>query len=73
MRTDFGEHWHKRHPTPLSNPHPNDNLPRWRSAIDGAAKVLQALGVEVINCSPVSLLQSYPKMTVQEAMTYGKA
>lgn len=68
MRVDLGEHWHARHYPPLSNPHPNDNLPRWRAAIDGAAKVLQALGIEVINCSPVSLLQAYPKMTIEEAL-----
>jgi hypothetical protein len=68
MRVDLGEHWHKRHQMPLSNPHPNDNLPRWRAAIDGAAKTLHAFDIEVVNCSSVSLLKAYPKMTVEEAL-----
>ena len=70
MRVDLGEHWHPRHYPPLSNPHPNDNLPRWRAALDGAADVLSDLGVRVVNCSAVSLLKAYPKMTVQEAMRW---
>lgn len=68
MRVDLGEHWHPRHYPPLSNPHPQDNLPRWRRAIDGAADTLAALGITVINCSPVSLLKAYPKMTIEEAL-----
>src|SRR5262245_21708774 len=71
MRIDLGEHWHPRHYPPLSNPHPNDNLPRWRKAIDGAAWRLEALGIALINCSPVSLLKAYPKMTIREALDYG--
>jgi hypothetical protein len=70
MRIDLGEHWHPRHYPPLSNPHPNDNLPRWRAALDGADGVLNSLGVKVANCSAVSLLKAYPKMTVQEAMRW---
>lgn len=68
MRVDLGEHWHPRHQMPLSNPHPNDNLPRWRKAIDGAAETLKILGIKVINCSSISMLQAYPKMTVEEAL-----
>jgi hypothetical protein len=68
MRVDLGEHWHARHYPPLSNPHPNDNLPRWRRAIDGAHERLKQAGIEVINCSPVSMLKAYPKMTIAEAL-----
>jgi hypothetical protein len=68
MRVDLGEHWHARHPMPLSNPHPNDNLPRWRRAIDGVATRLEEVGISVVNCSPVSLLKAYPKMTIKEAL-----
>lgn len=70
MRVDLGEHWHKRHPMPLSNPHPYDNLPRWRRAIDGAAQCLKEMGIAVVNCSPVSLLTAYPKMTIEEALRW---
>jgi hypothetical protein len=68
MRIDLGEHWHKRHPAPLSNPHPVSNLPRWRKAIDGAAAELKALGIEVINCSEVSALRAYRKMSLERAL-----
>jgi hypothetical protein len=68
MRIDLGEHWHARHYPPLSNPHPNDNLPRWRAALDKAHEVLREIGIEVINCSSVSLLKAYPKMTIEEAL-----
>jgi hypothetical protein len=68
MRVDLGEHWHPRHYPPLSNPHPNDNLPRWRRAIDKASKLFSQLGIEVINCSDVSMLKSYHKMTIEEAL-----
>ena len=68
MRVDLGEHWHPRHYPPLSNPHPNDNLPRWRWALDGAAGALTTLGVKVFNCSAVSSLRAYPKMTIEEAL-----
>ena len=68
MRVDLGEHWHPRHYPPLSNPHATDNLPRWRSALDGAAGVLERLGVKVFNCSAVSTLRAYPKMTIEEAL-----
>jgi len=68
MRVDLGEHWHASHPMPLSNPHPNDNLPRWRRALDGAAGCLKEKGVAVVNCSMVSTLTAYPKMTIEEAL-----
>lgn len=71
MRIDLGEHWHKRHPAPMSNPHPVSNLPRWRKALDGAAPKLKALGVEVINCSPVSELRAYPKKSLDEVLNGG--
>lgn len=68
MRVDYGEHWHPRYQMPLSNPHPYDNLPRWRKAIDGAHQRLGQLGIKVVNCSMVSLLTAYPKMTLTEAL-----
>jgi hypothetical protein len=70
MRVDLGAHWHPPHYPPLSNPHPNDNLPRWRKAIDGAQKCFSALGIEVINCSAVSLLREYRKATIAEVMQW---
>lgn len=69
MRVDFGEHWHGRHPPGLNNPCPVGNLPRWIKAFEGSAGVLAALGVNVINCSPVSALANYPKSTITRALS----
>lgn len=67
MRADHGLHWHGKHPKPLNNPQPH-HTPRWREVIDGAAPTLRQLDVTVVNCSPVSALTAYPKMTLQEAL-----
>lgn len=67
MRIDLGQHWHPRHPPPLSNPY-NEIVVRWCRAIDGAAIQLRELGVSVINCSLVSALKNYPKMPLPQAL-----
>lgn len=67
MRLDRGVHWHGRHRRGLNNP-TDRNLVRWRRALDGAAPVLAALGIEVVNCSPVSTLTAYPVMSLDEAL-----
>lgn len=67
MRCDKGLHWHGSHEKGLNNPTPG-NVERWRRVTDAAAPVLAALGVSVINCSPISALTAYPKMSLSEAM-----
>ena len=64
---DHGLHWHGRHPMPMSNPM-EYNFKRWAAAFDGAASRLQALGVDVVNCSTISRLTRYPIMTIPEAL-----
>lgn len=60
MRVDLGLHWHGPHPRGMNNPAAR-NVARWRRCVDDAAGPIARLGVEVINCSPVSALQAYPK------------
>jgi hypothetical protein len=67
MTLTGGLHWHGAHPDGMSNPR-SGNVERWRRAVDAAAKVIKPLGIKVINCSPVSMLQNYPKMTFEEAL-----
>lgn len=67
MRVDMGLHWHGKHAKGLNNPMAK-NVERWRKAVDGCAPVLAALGVQTINCSPVSTLVNYPKMTLEDAL-----
>ena len=68
MRVDYGGHWHPRHPFPLSNPDAAANIPRWRKAVDGAARKLAQLRIEVVNCSMVSELVAYPKMPLEKVL-----
>lgn len=67
MRIDKGVHWHGLHKGALTNPNPR-NVQRWRRCIDEAAPVLDALGITVVNASPVSALAAYPKMSFSEAI-----
>lgn len=62
-----GTHWHGDHVGKCSNP--NDrNVERWRRVTDEAAGDLTARGIKVFNCSPVSALQNYPKMSFEAAL-----
>jgi hypothetical protein len=67
MTIRHGFHWHGKHPQGLNNP-TSGNTERWRRAIDAPAARVAALGIRVINCSPVSTLRNYPKMTFAEAL-----
>lgn len=67
MTIRHGLHWHGAHPKGMNNPK-SGNVERWRRAIDAAARVIEPLGIKVINCSPVSALQNYPKLTLEEAL-----
>lgn len=67
MTLDHGIHWHAKHATGLSNPRPL-TVENWRRRTDAAADELERLGIKVINCSPFSALQRYPKMTFEEAL-----
>jgi len=67
MRIDSGAHWHGRHPSPLRNP--DDGIFYvWRKALDGQAPKLTARGIDVVNCSPVSALTAFPKMTIEQML-----
>lgn len=62
-----GVHWHGSHKGKLNDPNAA-NVVRWRNAIDDAHRTLNGLGVNVINCSMVSTLKNYEKMSLEEAL-----
>lgn len=64
-----GDHWHGKHPMPLRNPTPQ-RLAIWAATFDAQAKRLRRMGVEVINCSDRSAIQSYPCMSVDAALRH---
>lgn len=57
-RVDQGLHWHGAHGGQLSNP-TCVTAALWTKYLDDAAPALEARGVEVVNCSPVSALTAY--------------
>lgn len=67
MSIRHGLHWHGAHPAGMNNP-TGGNVERWRRAVDAAASQFKAAGVTVVNCSAVSALKNYPKMTFAEAL-----
>lgn len=67
MTMRHGSHWHGDHPQGMNNPTPG-NVERWRRALDAASRQLRPYSIKVINCSPVSALQKYPKMAFEEAL-----
>lgn len=67
LRIDRGVHWHGRHARGLNNPG-DLHMMHWRHALNGAADDFARLGIDVVNCSPVSTLTAYPVMTLKEAV-----
>lgn len=73
MRTDGNgkNHWHGRHPDSgkfvMNNPS-ESNYRFWIENMTAAAPKIKALGIDVVNCSPTSALECFPKMTVDQAL-----
>lgn len=62
-----GAHWHDDYRG--QSPPEAGRVRRWREEFDACAPQFVALGVDVINCSPQSVLTAYRKMSLQEAMS----
>lgn len=68
MTIDYGLHWHGRH-RGLNNP--SERLTRrWRDSLERAAPVAAALGIDVINISPISALTCFRRaVSIEEALS----
>lgn len=62
-----GVHWHGRHPDQLRNPD-EAVIKSWKKNLDAVALEFKKIKVDVVNCSPVSMLENYPKMTVNQML-----
>ncbi len=62
--TDAGGHWFGSHPTPT----PRAAYAAYRQAFAAGAAAVKAAGVEVLNCSPGSAIDSFPRKTIDEAL-----
>lgn len=68
MTLSGGVHWYGPNTWKNAN-NPNDsNFGRWIEAFENAAPALKALGVDVINCSPVSAIKSFPRKSLEDAL-----
>lgn len=61
---DGRTHFHGAHPRPT----PQEAYPLYRRAMSAAEHDIEELGIEVINCSPGSEINSWPKMALEEAL-----
>lgn len=68
MRGDSGPHWYGRNNW-MQAANPTDGVyARWVRAMHAAAPVIAARGVSVVNASPISALECFPKMSIENAL-----
>lgn len=61
---DGRTHWHGGHQSPQSPA----VYRHFRDAMSSAERDLEAAGVTVVNCSPGSMINSFPKVSLEEAL-----
>lgn len=66
MRVDHGKHFFGQHK--YCNRPNEKTVAMWRGILDATAPALAGRGIEVINCSPVSALTAFPKLTFEAAL-----
>lgn len=59
-----GEHWHGPHAKALGNP----DAPYLRKCVARFRALARGIPVEVLNCSPDSALDCFPKVTIEDAL-----
>jgi len=67
MDATKGVHWHGFHPVPLRNPD-HARFMKWREILDSKADQLKVKGIDVVNCSPISSLTKFPKLTIEQTL-----
>lgn len=63
-QVDGRMHWHEEHPVATSS----TIFPNWLEHFGTLAPALSERGIEVINCTPGSALQAFPRMQLEEAI-----
>lgn len=62
-----GVHWHGPHPRLLGNPTPT-TIELMRRRFATLVVPAKKIGVEIVNCSPISALQCFDRMSLDEAL-----
>lgn len=68
MHLAAGSHWHGDHAAPLNNPRLK-TVALWRDRLDAIAPQLAERGVEVLNATPGSALNAYPRIDLAAAVS----
>jgi len=68
-----GDHWHGRHEGPAEDETNEGTIALWLQCWADAAKQLERQGVEVINCSPDSALDVFPRAALVDALPMAEA
>lgn len=64
-RVDGEPNWHKDHPSPEKNPYP-----KYLRFFGKIAKDAKRLGLDIVNCTPGSLVDQFPIMTLEEYLQW---
>ncbi len=67
MRMDQGMHWHGAHSTPMRNPD-QVRFDKWIKCIDNVSDKLKSINIDVVNCSEISMLTKYPRVTLDQML-----
>lgn len=68
MTDRAGVHWYGRNGWRMANNPDADCFRRWLRAFQAAAPVLEAMGVDVVNTSPISDLKGFRKAPLKKAL-----
>lgn len=60
-------HWHGDHPTAGRQPS-QSSYDTFRRAFTEAENAIAATGVKVLNCSPISAIETFPRVPLEEAL-----
>lgn len=67
--TDSGRaHWYGRNGWKGANNPDSTNYRRWMKAFESARPVLDGMGVEVVNVSPITALKAFPRRSIEDAL-----
>lgn len=63
-----GKHWYGRNGWPMANNPDRSNFRRWVIAFEKAMADLIALDADVVNCSHISALKTFPVLSIEDAL-----
>lgn len=72
MHDRSGPHWYGRNNWPMANNPDDTHFRTWMAAFEKCKPDLDALGVEVFNASPISVMKTFPRIGIADALSLWK-